>query len=220
MTINFPRPHSGGDEKKYLLSRIVGGIFLALLLTGCGHDRAVVESDPPEYHADAPSSLPPISSAGSSAGSSSASPDPLLHSDGGSGSIASSDPLLSDGHSNSSADPMQLNDPLQGRAMPTDHSHWLHGTLRNASLTVLFNGVRQGEYSGLVDKDITMVLQRGTNSVTFIYTPSEADSAAQMEIDESEHDPPIPPLVTFDSQPVARDAPLTPTTQSFTFVAN
>ena len=110
--------------------------------------------------------------------------------------------------------------------MPTDHSHWLRGRVQGARLTVLLNGVREGVYTGVVDRDITMTLRRGINSVSFVYAPSRADASAQMNLLESEHDPPIPPLAAFQSLPISRDpavseqaTALRTTTQNFTFYA-
>lgn len=109
--------------------------------------------------------------------------------------------------------------------MPTDHSHWLRGRVRDARLTVLLNGVRQGEYTGVVDQDITMKLRRGVNSVSFVFAPRRADASAQMDLVESEHNPPISPLVTFQSAS-SQDAAVpesalsqAPAAQSFTFFA-
>ena len=97
--------------------------------------------------------------------------------------------------------------------------------MRDARLTVLLNGIRQGEYVGIVDQDITMKLRRGVNSISFVYAPRRADASAQMDLVESEHNPPIPPLVTFQSTPASDDAVSestrgsAPATQSFTFFA-
>lgn len=109
--------------------------------------------------------------------------------------------------------------------MPTEHSHWLRGRVRDARLTVLLNGVRQGEYAGVVDQDITMKLRRGVNSVSFVFAPRRADASAQMDLVESEHNPPLPPLVRFQSAP-SQDAAVpesassqAPAAQSFTFFA-
>jgi len=111
--------------------------------------------------------------------------------------------------------------------MPTAHSHWLRGRLRDARVTVLLNGVRHGSFSGVLDQDITMKLRRGVNTVTFIYQPSAAGSAADLEVVESEHHPPIAPLVTFHSTSVRAEIGDTPggdawkpVTKTFPFVAN
>jgi hypothetical protein len=188
---------------------------LMLLLSGCGDDRPDSGAPP---SSEAPASAPaPVESA-----SAPPAPDPLLSGDQ---AIPTNDPLLPH-ESQSPTDPLASTDPLQGRAMPTDHSHWLRGQVQGARLIVLVNGIRAGEYTGLVDQDITMKLRRGINSVTFLYSPRRADASARLDLLESEHDPPIPPLATFQSTPLSREsadaqdaAALKPTTQSFTFVA-
>jgi hypothetical protein len=111
--------------------------------------------------------------------------------------------------------------------MPTAHSHWLRGRLRDARVTVLLNGVRHGSFSGVLDQNITMKLRRGVNRVTFVYQPRGPGAAADLEIVEGEHHPSIAPLVTFHSEAVPAsggatpggDAPK-PVAQPFTFVAN
>ena len=100
-------------------------------------------------------------------------------------------------------DPLAGSDPLKGRAMPTEHSHWLRGRIREARLTVLLNGVRQGEYSGVVDQDITMKLRQGSTRSRSSMRRASADASAQMDLLESEHDPPIAPLAAFQSLPQA-----------------
>ena len=102
--------------------------------------------------------------------------------------------------------------------MPTEHSHWLRGQIRGAHVTVLLNGIRLGSYDSLVDKDITMKLRKGLNFVTFDYQPSSSTASAEMEILESEHDPPIPPLVTFQSQPSSENSQQ-PVSQMMNFIA-
>lgn len=107
--------------------------------------------------------------------------------------------------------------------MPTTHSHWLRGYLRDARVTVLLNGVRYKSYSGVIQgDDITMRLRRGVNTVAFVYQPHSAASAADLEIVESEHDPPIAPLVTFRKSPdaAAADGTLKPLAEPYTFIAN
>ena len=177
---------------------------LLLVLTGCGNDRPQTGPDGPP---PAPPTTPgPAEAPATAPAKSDPATDALL---GGAGANkTSSDPLLSQ-------------DPLGGPKMPTDHSHWLRGRLRDAHVTVLFNGVRQGSYFSLVDQDVTMQLRKGVNSVTFEYQPDSPTASAQMEVLESEHDPPIPPLVTFLSPPAPSDGkPVPPVTQTFTFVAD
>jgi len=203
--------------------RLWGGIPLALLLlTGCGDDRPYTPPPPrpPRQAQAAPADRP--SAAAPAYSTPTGPPDPLV----GDAGQATTDPLLGDAKPDSS-DPLIGHDPLQGRAMPTAHSHWLRGRLRDARVTVLLNGVRHGSFSGVLDQDITMKLRRGVNTVTFIYQPIAAGSAADLEIVESEHHPPIAPLVTFHSEagPAASvDTPggdaWKPVTKTFPFVAH
>ena len=181
--------------------------LLLLLLTGCGDDRPQTGQDfPPPAPPAAPT--PPVPAPAASA----SPPDALL---GGAGA----DRTSSDAQTPS--DPLLTQDPLGGPKMPTDHSHWLRGRLRDAHVAVRLNGIRQGSYFSLVDQDITMQLRKGVNSVTFTYQPDSPTASAQMEVVESEHDPPIPPLVTFLSPPPPPEGkPAPPLTRTFTFVAN
>ncbi len=180
----------------------MGGCLL-FLLAGCGPDRPYTGTPT----GPAPASTFPLKIA-SDAPAPSSLPDPLLSG--------------SNGSSPSSADPLLSHDPLLGRAMPTAHSHWLRGRLRDARVTVLLNGIRHGSFSGVLDQDITMKLRAGVNTVTFLYAPASANAAANLEIVESEHHPPIAPLVTFNS--ASNSAPngteLKPQTKTFTFMAN
>lgn len=181
-----------------------GCLLFLLLLTGCGDDRPTAAMRPvisPAAPAESPAPIADAAPASDAANT----PDPLLGSSG-----ANPPP----------ADPLLSNDPLQGPKMPTAHSHWLRGHLRSAHVTVLLNGAREGLYYGVVDRDITMKLRAGINAVTFVYQPTNATSSAEMEVLESEHHPPIPPLVTFQSPPAPEDGKLTPVTQTFTFMAN
>jgi len=173
-----------------------------LLLTGCGNDQPYSGPTGPPHKAKA---VAPVTAAPPSRPT-----DPLV----GDAAPDSSDPLL--GH-----------DPLQGRAMPTAHSHWLRGRLRDAHVMVLLNGVRYRSFSGVLDQDITMQLRQGANTVTFVYQPNATGAAADLEIVESEHHPAIAPLVTFRSAAVptgSRPAPgedvWRPVTKTFPFVAN
>ena len=212
-----PSPASGrggqdfsGSPLSFLWGRGLLLLGLApLLLAGCGEDRPVSAPSPPAYHAPDRPALPKAATASSGAA------DPLLGQDSG---PPTDDPLLSQNHA--STDPLLKSDPLQGRTMPTDHSHWLRGSVRGAKLTVLLNGVRQGVYSGLVDKDITMRLRKGINSVTFVYEPHQSEADAQIDLVESEHHPPIAPLATFHSLPQSSDSGFQQTKQTFMFFAN
>ena len=195
---------------------VLGG----LLLSGCDNDRPYAGPPPDSGEAAQPSPTPPpLASATPPAAQAG---NPLLSTDG-----PADNPLLSSSHGNPlmQDNPLDSGNPLHGPIMPTDHSHWLRGRVRDARLTVLLNGVRQGEYTGVVDQDITMKLRRGVNTVSFVYAPRRADASAQMTLEESEHNPPIPPLVTFQSAP-AGDAAVSgsmtsslPAARSFTFYA-
>lgn len=189
----------------------------ALILSGCGDDKPYSGPDPNQagssYSAPAPLTA--------------ASPTPALPSDdplvSGSGGISTADPLLPR-DTPAQTDPLASSDPLKGQAMPTEHSHWLRGRVQNARLTVLLNGIREGDYDGLVDRDITMKLRRGINTVSFVYTPQSARSSAQMDLLESEHHPPVAPLASFQSLPQTdgetAELRLKPATQRFTFFAH
>jgi len=119
----------------------------------------------------------------------------------------------------------QSSDPLAGsvpgQRMPTQHSHWLRGSIFNARVQVCVNGLFLGTFTSPQDRDITMKLRGGINTVTLAYTPLTSTASAHLDILESEHDPPIPPLATFRSplsSPTPR-APLQTTTQTLTFLA-
>lgn len=192
-------------------------VFGALLLSGCGDDKPY-SGPPPGRSGAAQPSAPPSPLAAAPPPATQAA-DPLL-----SGDQPAENPLLSSpggGNPLMQSNPLTSGNPLHGPIMPTDHSHWLRGRVRDARLTVLVNGIRQGEYTGIVDQDITMKLRRGVNSVSFVYAPRRSDASAQMDLLESEHNPPIPPLVTFQSSALSTDAAANPTpkAQSFTFFA-
>lgn len=192
----------------------------ALLLGGCGDDKPYSGPDPNQTGSNysAPASAP--LAATSPAPASPPSDDPLVS---GSSGISTTDPLLPH-DTPAPADPLAGSDPLKGQAMPTEHSHWLRGRVQNARLTVLLNGIREGDYDGLVDRDITMKLRQGINTVSFVYTPQDANSSAQMDLLESEHHPPIAPLASFQSlsstEGAAGEIGIKPTTQRFTFFAH
>lgn len=205
---------------RFQIQPALPAVLGALLLTGCGNDRPY--SGPPPGSGDS-AQAPAPSPLTAATPQAAPPPNPLL-----SGGGPADNPLLSSSHGNplTQNNPLAESNPLHGPAMPTDHSHWLRGRVQGARLTVRVNGIRQGEYTGVVDQDITMKLRRGVNSVAFVYAPRRADASARMDLLESEHNPPIPPLVTFQSMPMGRAAadignaaaPAT-TTQSFTFFA-
>lgn len=120
---------------------------------------------------------------------------------------------------------VQSSDTLAGRtvgqSMPTLHSHWLVGTIFNARVQVRVNGLFLGTFTSPQDRDITMKLRNGINTLTLAYTPLESTASAHLDVLESEHDPPIPPLATFRSPsfPAGPRAPLPTTTQTLTFLA-
>ena len=185
-------------------------LFL-LLLTGCGNDRPYSGPPPrPPRPAQATPGNVPLTSPPDAA-KPPGPPDPLI----GDAGQTPADPLAG-------KDPLIGQDPLQGRGMPTVHSHWLRGRLRGGRVTVLLNGVRHGSFSGVLDQDITMKLREGANTVTFVFQPQGPGSAADLEIVEGEHHPPIAPLVTFHGgaggDAVTGDA-MKPVTQTFPFQA-
>ena len=109
--------------------------------------------------------------------------------------------------------------------MPTQHSHWLKIAQFQSHITVRLNGVWYGEFYGAADRDITMSLQAGQNTITVTYQPQSPGSWMDLKVLESEHDPPIPPLVTFAITPnrtrldSSDRQQRTPTTKMFTFDA-
>lgn len=189
---------------------------LSLLLTGCGADKPVGQRP---LRASAPP--PPSAVVTASAGTSPASAaDPLTASSSDS-TTPTSDPLIGDA-GGPDKDPLAGGDPLKGPKMPTDHSHWLRGQVRGGHVLVSLNGIRLGDFSGFVDRDITMRLRAGVNTVTFTYQPQSVQSSALLDVLESEHAPPIAPLATFDAVPAASLSVSSPPklqTRSFTFTA-
>jgi hypothetical protein len=65
-----------------------------------------------------------------------------------------------------------------------------------------------------------MRLRSGVNTITFAYTPQGNLALAQLNVLESEHDPPIPPLVVFRSPMATGEQTPQPLTQTFTFIAH
>ena len=189
------------------------GLLLALLLSGCGSDKPY--SGPPPAP---PAQAAPAPAPARHAARSDDLQDPLLGSGGGSGGGGNNGG--GGGGLTAPPDPLLPPDPLQGRPMPTAHSHWLRGRLAGGRVTVLLNGARQPALSGVVDQDITMRLRSGVNRATFVFQPTTARASADLEIVESEHDPPLPPLAVFRVSPDAAQAAAPPTTRTVTFAAN
>lgn len=106
--------------------------------------------------------------------------------------------------------------------MPTEHSHWLRGIIFNARVAVRLNGLYLGTYTAPQDRDITMRLRNGINTITLAYTPLAPTAAAHLDVLESEHTPPIAPLATFRSptaDAASSRALSQTTTQTLTFLA-
>lgn len=186
---------------------------VALLLTGCGADKPVAQGPSRTY-------APPPVTAAAVGDAPAAATDPLTASASDS-TTPISDPLIGDA-GGPNKDPLAGSDPLKGPKMPTDHSHWLRGQVRGGQVLVSLNGIRLGDFSGFVDRDITMRLRAGINTVAFTYQPNSAQSSAMLDVLESEHTPPIPPLAAFDAAPPASlsaSSAFPPQTQSFTFTA-
>ena len=212
-------------------------LALALLLTGCGADKPVTQLPPRAY---APP--PPAVAAASADNAPASADDPLTASGGtsdpliGGAGRASHDPLIGENSPKGPRMPHLHSQPLSGQdtdvddstllmngqTMPTRNTHWLGGMVRDARVTVLLNGIRAGDFAGLVVRDITPRLRPGINTVTFVYQPNSPHSYARISVQEGEHTPAIPPLATFDAAPTASlstpDTPK-PQTQTVTFTA-
>jgi hypothetical protein len=187
---------------------------LMLLLSGCGDDRPDSGAPP---SSEAPASAPaPVESA-----SAPPAPDPLLSGDQ---AIPTNDPLLPH-ESQSPTDPLASTDPLQGHAMPTEHSHWLNTEANEARVSVLLNGMRLSSFQPSGTQDITMKLHPGPNTLTVIYTPQNVHSWGSVTLTEGEHEGQAILLAEFRKAPlndsVIFDNPtdVKPTTQTFTFFA-
>ncbi len=181
-------------------------------LTGCGNQDPApppMDKDIGVYTpaaAPAPPALAPVA------------PDPLAGGD----TLAPADPMGTDQGGLQAPAPAapDTDDPLaSGPKMPTDHSHWLHGDVSDAHVVVTLNDAPLGTFQGPVDKDITMRLRRGVNTVTFAYTPLGSLASARLEVLEGEHDPPIPPLATFNPAAPMDGQVAQPATETFTFIA-
>lgn len=127
--------------------------------------------------------------------------DPLL------GDTGSHHDALLSGSDPSGTDPLTVHtspDPLahpSQTTMPTAHSHWIRGSIVNASVEIVLNGSHYGTFRTFMDRDITMSLHKGINSITFIYTPQTSGSSTQLSVIEGEHVAPMPPLATFSVLP-------------------
>ena len=192
-------------------------LLLLLSLTGCGNQDLAptpIDKDTGVYTptstplppAVAPAPADPLAGAG-----------PLAPSD----PLASSDPLAGDQSGLPTSVPIAADDdPLSSEPkMPTDHSHWLHGDISDAQVMVRLDGRPLGTFEGPVDKDITMRLRRGMNTISFTYTPQGSLATARLQVLESEHDPPIPPLATFRNTVPTEGQMAQTESQSFTFIA-
>lgn len=229
---------------------VLPALLACPLLAGCADDAALPRaalpaSDralPPAFHAAprraALASAPPttapdaLEAPDALLAGTSAAPGPILPLSGSGAHDTAALPAADDAWARSpdalaqSPDSLvQSSDTLAGRtvgqSMPTLHSHWLVGTIFNARVQVRVNGLFLGTFTSPQDRDITMKLRNGINTLTLAYTPLESTASAHLAVLESEHDPPIPPLATFRSPsfPAGPRAPLPTTTQTLTFLA-
>lgn len=143
--------------------------------------------------------------------------------------ITQSDPLLGEtggGLTNKTSSDLDY-DPLLGPRMPTRHSHWFSAYMGQAKVKVALNGIGMGTYFFGVTRDITQKLRPGVNMLTVTYEPKDETSWASVSVVESEHETPIPPLVSFRRAPLRNSIhspaqlkkALKPVTQTFTFIA-
>jgi hypothetical protein len=191
------------------------GIVCALLLlglTGCGND----DPGPQPIQKDIGGYVPPA--AATQADITPAANDPLASGD----TLAPADPMETSQGGLPTAAPLAPDDDSLDSSpkMPTQHSHWLHGSISSAQVAVTLDGAPLGTFNSPVDKDITMRLRSGVNTITFAYTPQGSLAFAQLNVLESEHDPPIPPLAVFRSPIATDEQPPQPLTQTFTFIAH
>jgi hypothetical protein len=181
-------------------------------LTGCGND----DPGPQPIQKDIGGYVPPATA--TQADIAPTANDPL----------ASGNTLAPDDPMGTSAGGLQTTAPLapdddtldSSPKMPTQHSHWLHGSISGAQVAVTLDGAPLGTFDSPVDDDITMRLRSGVNTITFAYTPQGNLALAQLNVLESEHDPPIPPLVVFRSPMATGEQTPQPLTQTFTFIAH
>ena len=217
-------PNSGGV--KFPQNWGLGGLFLvlaALLTAGCGADKPVEDGGQPQqqfYGSSHKSGITPAALAptASTAG------DPLVAAD----QLASGADGVSKSASDASGGASSLDggDLLgSGPKMPTQHSHWLTVAQYDAHVTFQLNGVGLGGYAASGPTDITMKCHPGLNTLTLVYEPLSARSWMNLLVEESEHDPPIQPLILFHQNPdmthpgldTGRKPPLLKKT--FTFIA-
>ncbi len=101
----------------------------------------------------------------------------------------------------------------------TIYPHWLHGNIINGHVVVTLNGLRLGNYTGPVDVDVGLKLNKGMNTITFDYQPETATAAATLDLLEVNHDPPIGPLASLRTRLPSTITPQTPMTKSVMFLA-
>jgi len=110
-----------------------------------------------------------------------------------------------------------------GALMPTEHTHWLRGDIFGARVYVTLNQRSLGPYQSHLDFQITSLCRKGINTIAFHYEPLQSMASAHLNVLESEHNPPIGPLVTFE-QGMPGDTDLGastghPASQAYTFFA-
>ncbi len=204
----------GTQDIKIRVFIVALGLVSMTALAGCDDAPQRIAYNPPQGGGGVPTSstAPPVFSTPPPP----APTDPL---------IAGTDPLTGGGdpltsHSNAavsySHNPLTADVDPQGYAldkmpnaardallssprMSTGHSHWATGQVFNATVTVTVNNVRLGVFNYPFDRDITSRCHPGVNQVTFEYKPKTNTSSAHVNILESEHSPPIAPLVVFNS---------------------
>ena len=198
-----------------VITQISAVLLIVGALNGCGNDAY----DPgPAHPVVSDSSVSPAQNPLPAQSPEAVNSDPLASS---SDPLAGGDPMASTAGQLPSSLSDGNTEPLSsGPTMPTDHSHWLVGDIMDAKVDVSLNGDPFGEYDAPVDEDITMHLRRGINTVTFSYTPTDSSSSASMQVLESEHTPPIPPLVIFRSPQVPLGQTVQSVTKTFTFIAH
>ena len=187
----------------------------ALLMAGCGNEQVPILRHPiTPTSATGTHSPPPTATA--------LAPTPITEDDD---PIASPDQIAAGvegtGEGDGDAPALADTDPMDSEPQArTDHPHWLRGGIFNARVAVSLNGTPLGDFRAPVDKDITLRLRRGVNTVAFAYVPQNDSSSAHLDVLESEHTPPIAPLASFRSPQITVGKPQKPVRQTFTFTAN